>query len=495
MIKKTIIFTTILFLVVFLQVKIGPVSVAASEIIKDIYVYTDRDPSSATVVWKTDVNFRGYVWYRETDSVNDNDWNFAVDDQAVKDHAIKLNNLVAGKSYSYYITALDGANMLGQTPIKEFMTLALESTGEKPDLVFRDVYYTPVSDKYYTGDLVMKVCNEGQADFINTDRCEGDTGANWIRWEWKSYFTSFIQDCGSTVIAAGECKEYSAGVAIDKSGMYEFEAMVDPNNYVDEGNGENSNNALYKKIKINLDSNLKPDLVPFVFEIKNSNRDSGEGFRYGDLVDITMGVKNDGEGPSGEFTYKVEGYNSGGSVIRLNVLSLKPGESESYSTRIMWQQDDFQEMVMKLIVDDGNTVEEINENNNVISRTVSIKQVIARNLDNKNKNNAPNIVNQVEQLKDMITPAIERAKKRGKLAIILIGPDYDSIESLRNNIIQLETQISKMKKIIDQIQDESSKEVLNDQINKLQQEKSIIEELIEEQEGKRSLFGWFFKLF
>lgn len=480
----------------FLQLIFCQAVFAADEaVIRDVFVYNNNDFSKMTVVWKTASSARGYVWYKEATATSENDWKFVVSDIAALEHSVEISGLKAETTYFYFITALDGSNTLGKTEIKQFSNVGMQKTDAgKPDLVLKDMYYISSGDAIYPNVLAIKVCNEGTSAFANIQGCVD--GKPLIKWEQKGQSSSTINDCGNTTIDAGSCKIYTGNISIAKSGTYEFSAIVDPENSIDEGVGETSNNALSKKIVINLETENKslPDLVPTSMVVKNATRGEGQGYKYGDLVDVAINIKNEGAAPSGEFVYKISGYNqSADTNISSNVLSLGVGESVSMNTRILWPQDSENDVPMTFAVDTQNSIAESNEENNILAKNIQTKKPSGQVMTESPV--LPNIIDEKQELESGINTMVGEIGSRGKFIIFLVGPDLDSIEALKGKVNEIESQITKMQSVLDQIQDENGRNAINEQIDKLKQEKKLVEGLINEQEEKGSMFGWLIKLF
>jgi len=235
---------------------------------------------------------------------------------------------------------------------------------EKPDLTVESVDFSYDTSEYYTGQLNITICNRGDVSYnLNCDNDESLLNITRV-----GYFTSGISECGNIDINIDECREYKAGESFSDSGSYTFKIEVDPGDNINESN--ENNNILTKIIEINLEQ--ESDLTPITLEINNTDRNNNESFQYGDIVDITIGIKNTGSDIDNEFYYTVL-YGEENS-IRSNLLGLDNGETYTYIHRIMWSQNNNQDITFVLDVDEKNNVNESDENNNTLTKTITIEE-------------------------------------------------------------------------------------------------------------------------
>ncbi len=105
------------------------------------------------------------------------------------------------------------------------------------------------------------------------------------------------------------------------------------------------------------------------------------------------------------------------------------------------------------------------------------------------------IAQQQNESADTTLQAAEKVQTRSKVRTFLFGSDYKNLGVLRHEMVQTQSRLQQLNNLMDDIQSEEDEVVLQNQIQTLEQEQTKIEEFIETQEGKFSLFGWLKKLF
>jgi hypothetical protein len=91
--------------------------------------------------------------------------------------------------------------------------------------------------------------------------------------------------------------------------------------------------------------------------------------------------------------------------------------------------------------------------------------------------------------------AIEKVQTRSKIKTFLIGSDYKNLGALRSEMVQTRNRIDQLNRLLPDVQDAADKAEIQSQIQTLTQEETNLENFIQAQEGKFSLFGWLIKLF
>lgn len=105
------------------------------------------------------------------------------------------------------------------------------------------------------------------------------------------------------------------------------------------------------------------------------------------------------------------------------------------------------------------------------------------------------IANQQNELKDRAADIIYAVESRNKIKTFLIGTSYKNLGELRSQMVQTQSQIEQLKKMMTQVSNEGDKTELQNQIQVLEQEQASINSFIAENESKFSLLGWAVKLF
>lgn len=102
-----------------------------------------------------------------------------------------------------------------------------------------------------------------------------------------------------------------------------------------------------------------------------------------------------------------------------------------------------------------------------------------------------------EQTRSMesVSEALNRIQNRNLILRFLIGPDYNEIEKIKGEIEKNRLRIQELNQVMNQLQNEGQEKEIQEQIQLLEQENTNLKELIEETEGRFSLFGWLVRFF
>lgn len=93
------------------------------------------------------------------------------------------------------------------------------------------------------------------------------------------------------------------------------------------------------------------------------------------------------------------------------------------------------------------------------------------------------------------TQAIEKVQSRNKIKTFLFGSDYKNLGALRSEIVTTQNRINQLNRLLPNIQNATDTAEIQNQIQTLEQEQTKINNFIQTQESKFSLFGWLLKLF
>ncbi|HOZ36344.1 MAG TPA: CARDB domain-containing protein, partial [bacterium] len=122
-----------------------------------------------------------------------------------------------------------------------------------------------------------------------------------------------------------------------------------------------------------VETTTKPDLVPYKLEIKNLTHPSNDQWLMYDSLEITIGFKNTGTTNSAPFLYTLyEGNSTSGH--RGEWQGLGAGESSEYKFISAYDKNSTtaQSLVYNLMVDSDNNVVESDENNNTLTKTITV---------------------------------------------------------------------------------------------------------------------------
>jgi len=91
--------------------------------------------------------------------------------------------------------------------------------------------------------------------------------------------------------------------------------------------------------------------------------------------------------------------------------------------------------------------------------------------------------------------AIEKIKERSPWKTFFIGSDYKNLGALRSEIAQTQDRLRQLDNLIEKAQSAADKTELQNQAKTLEQEQQKINDFVNTNENKFSLFGWFVRLF
>lgn len=105
------------------------------------------------------------------------------------------------------------------------------------------------------------------------------------------------------------------------------------------------------------------------------------------------------------------------------------------------------------------------------------------------------IANQQNDAKDRASDLISAVENRNKIKTFFIGTSYKNLGELRSQMVQSQNQIDQLRGLVDKAENEEDKTELQSQIQVLELEQTNINNFINQNESKFSLFGWAVKLF
>lgn len=105
------------------------------------------------------------------------------------------------------------------------------------------------------------------------------------------------------------------------------------------------------------------------------------------------------------------------------------------------------------------------------------------------------VAQQQNEIRDRASDIIYAVQNRSKIKTFLIGTSYKNLGELRSQMAQTRNQIEQLKRLMENVQNEADKTELQNQIQRLEEEQTDINNFIVENESKFSLFGWAVKLF
>jgi len=171
-----------------------------------------------------------------------------------------------------------------------------------------------------------------------------------------------VKEWAISKLSRGEISYTSYTWIPTSEGTVELRAVVDEDNLVAESNEENNE----KKATVTVAEEFLPDLI-----IKDIVPES-EG-EIGKALNLTLKVKNQGTAPSEEV--QAEYYINGTAPPQdeIQVPALSAGEEKDVIFSLIPDRDG--QMEVKVLIDSGTDVYEINENNNEFTKIVDVKTI------------------------------------------------------------------------------------------------------------------------
>lgn len=105
------------------------------------------------------------------------------------------------------------------------------------------------------------------------------------------------------------------------------------------------------------------------------------------------------------------------------------------------------------------------------------------------------IAQQQNQSASTTVQAMEKVQTRSKVKTFFLGSDYKNLGTLRSEMVQTESRLEQLNKLVENTQNDADKTELQNQVQVLEQEQVKIESFLKTNENQFSLFGWFTKLF
>lgn len=104
------------------------------------------------------------------------------------------------------------------------------------------------------------------------------------------------------------------------------------------------------------------------------------------------------------------------------------------------------------------------------------------------------IAQQQNQSASTTMQVMEKVQTRSKVKTFFFGNDYKNLGTLRSEMVQTRNRLDQLNQLIENVQSEEEQVELQNQIQILEQEQVKIENFIEAEENKFSVFGWLVKM-
>jgi len=133
------------------------------------------------------------------------------------------------------------------------------------------------------------------------------------------------------------------------------------------------------------------------------------------------------------------------------------------------------------------------------SRVANMVQNLLRNSERWEKENpgigkeVREIAREQQRIMERNEASLKKIEKRNRFIKFLIGANYREIKKTRLEIENYKKEIEKLEKIKESLNNEEDKKIIDEQINALNQEIQKMEDFLNNEEKRFSLFGWLFK--
>lgn len=165
-------------------------------------------------------------------------------------------------------------------------------------------------------------------------------------------------------------------------------------------------------------------------------------------------------------------------------------------------QNENKQQVNMVEIEDEEVVEEIsldksaNANsykNGAAKVNKELKKVASKIQSNRIAEELEEIADDIDENSEDVSYAIDEVETRNKWKKMLIGSDYKNLGQLRSSIVRNKNQIRQLTQIMEGLELEEDKALIQEQIQALNQEQERLRSVIIENEGGFSVLGWAFR--
>lgn len=105
------------------------------------------------------------------------------------------------------------------------------------------------------------------------------------------------------------------------------------------------------------------------------------------------------------------------------------------------------------------------------------------------------IAQEQNQVQNEIKDELGKINSRGQLKKFFFGTDLQAVKSLTQLIEQNQLRIEQLTQLQDQLTNQADKTTIEEAIQTLTNQNTSLQEIVNEQDGLKSVFGWLIKLF
>lgn len=105
------------------------------------------------------------------------------------------------------------------------------------------------------------------------------------------------------------------------------------------------------------------------------------------------------------------------------------------------------------------------------------------------------IAQQQVQAQNQIEVQVEKLQSKSGILKMLFGPDYDAIQSLKQQMQQNQQRIQQLQTLANEVKNEEDQIQVEKAISTLVEENTVLQDKIKTEENINSIFGWLIRLF
>lgn len=96
---------------------------------------------------------------------------------------------------------------------------------------------------------------------------------------------------------------------------------------------------------------------------------------------------------------------------------------------------------------------------------------------------------------DRVVEALQRVENRSRVRTFFFGPDYKNLGELRSEMVQTRNRIEQLNRVLERAASSTDTVALREEIRQMEEERTRIEQYVDDQEGRFSLLGWVVRMF
>lgn len=136
------------------------------------------------------------------------------------------------------------------------------------------------------------------------------------------------------------------------------------------------------------------------------------------------------------------------------------------------------------------------EDQQIMVATEQMQQLVdMEGLDEEVGEKVKKIAQQQVQAQNQIEVQVEKLQSKSGILKMLFGPDYDAIQSLKQQMQQNQQRIQQLQTLANEVKNEEDQIQVEKAISTLVEENTVLQDKIKTEENINSIFGWLIRLF